>query len=129
MDYLEKKRVLLGSILENTQAQTKLIQEDDIDALEILIDERAIIMAQVDDLDQVVSALGIDASHEQKEPIKALLSQIITLDTANQTLMKKELVNIQGELHKIRTGRQQEEHYGTEYGIYKEEGVFFDTRE
>lgn len=122
MDYLEQKQLLIKAILENTQAQTKAIHDDNMDALEELIGQRQEIMAQVDKLDK-------ESGFKQSEPIKALLSQIITIDNANQSLMNKELGNVQDELLKIRTGRKQGEHYGTEYGLYKEEGIFFDTKE
>ena len=122
VDYLQQKEVLVKSILENTQAQTKAIEDDEMDLLESLISKRQEIMAQVDQLDK-------ESGFEQSEPIKALLGQIIAIDNANQVLMNKELGNVKGDLLKIRTGRKQGEHYGDEYGLYKEEGVFFDTKE
>ena len=129
MDYLNKKQLLLRSILDNTQAQTKLIKEGHVDALEALIGQRAAIMAQVDELDEEAREAVGKIPSEEMEPIKNLLSHIITIDNDNQSLMKKEVVHIQGELRKIRAGRQQEQHYGTEYGVHREEGIFFDTKE
>lgn len=122
MNYLEQKQVLLESMLENTQAQTTAIKEDEVDTLENLIAARQKIMAQIDELDT-------ESGLEQSQEAKALLSQIITIDNTNQSLMNKELGNVKDELLRIRTGRKQGEHYGTEYGLYKEEGVFFDTKE
>lgn len=129
MDYLQEKELLLGSILENTQAQTKLIEDENMDALEELISKRQTLMNQVDVLDQEAGDLVDEMTSKQAAPLKSLLSQIMTIDHANQSLMKKELEHVQGELLKIRVGRKQGEHYGTEYGLYKEEGVFFDTKE
>lgn len=129
MDYLHQKQLLLDLILENTQAQTKVIEDDDMDTLELLISKRQTMMNQVDDLDTDASMATSDIAPQQAEPIKSLLNQIMMIDKTNQSLMRKELKNVQGELLKIRTGRQQEERYGTEYGTYKEEGVFFDTKE
>ena len=129
MDYYKQKKGLLDSILENTQAQTKLVKEDNAHALEVLIGQRASMMAQVDSLDKQASAISLALSPDQTQALKALLSQVMTLDQVNQSLMQKELAKVQGELRKIRMGRQQSEHYGAEYGIYKEEGIFFDTKE
>ncbi len=122
VDNLEQKQVLLQAILENTQAQTKAIEEDKMDLLEGLIAKRQEIMGQVDRLDEI-------SGFKQSDPMKALLSQIMTLDNANQALMNNELGSVKGDLLKIRTGIKQGEHYKDEYGLYKEEGVFFDTKE
>lgn len=129
MNYLKEKETLLGSMLANTQAQTRLIKEDDTDGLEDLITQRQEIMTQVDRLDQQAKEAGYEVDLAATGPVKEMLGQIIALDQTNQLLMKKEIASAQQALHKIRTGRQQEEHYGTEYGIYTEEGVFFDTKE
>lgn len=129
MDYYNEKEVLLGSILENTQAQTNLIKEDDADGLEALISQRATMMDQVDVLDKQANMPMSQMPPEQSKSIKNILGQIITIDNANQALMNKELTNVKDDLLKIRTGKKQGEHYGSEYGLYKEEGVFFDTKE
>ena len=128
MDYLQEKQVFLQAILSNTQAQTKAIEADDIDGLEALITKRQEIMVQVDVLDKQAGPGGL-ANTDQQASNKDLLAQIIKIDKANQSLMNKELGNVQDELLKIRTGRKQGQHYGAEYGLYKEEGVFFDTKE
>lgn len=120
VDYLRDKKALLGLILENTQAQTRVIEEDDMDALEGLILKRQEMMDQVDNLDQKAGKVISD---------KEILKKIMDTDQANQSLMKKEMAHVQGKLRKIRTGRRQEERYGIGYGLYKEEGVFFDTKE
>ena len=129
MDYFNQKQKLLGAILENTQGQTQLIKADNPDALERLIGQRARMMAQVDALDQEARATGLELSSDHTEALKVVLGQIMAQDRANQSLMQKELAQVQGELRKIRMGRQQSQHYGAEYGIYKEEGIFFDTKE
>ena len=129
MDYVYQKQLLLGSILENTQAQTRAIEDDKLEVLETLITQREGIMKQVDELDQKMDTITPQISEESTGPIKNLLAKIITIDNANQSRMKQELGNVQTELRKIRAGRQREEHYGTQYGIYKEEGIFFDTKE
>lgn len=122
MEYLQQKQALLESILENTQAQTKAVEDDDMALLEELINKRQETINQVNQLDKA-------SGFKQSEAIKALLSQIITIDNTNQSLMNKELANVKADLLKIRTGRKQGQHYGDEYGLYKEEGVFFDTKE
>ena len=129
MNYLEQKQALLQSILTNTQAQTKAIEADDMDQLERLITRRQDIMTQVDLLDKQAGPSGPVNTSQQQAASKDLLAQIIKIDNANQSLMNKELGNVQDELLKIRTGRKQGQHYGNQYGLYKEEGVFFDTKE
>ena len=129
MDDVYQKKLLLDSILENTQAQTRAIEEDELEALETLIARREDIMKQVDELDQKVATMTPEISKRVAGSIKELLSQIIAIDNVNQSRMKQEIGNVQTELRKIRAGRQQEERYGTEYGSYKEESIFFDTKE
>ena len=129
MDYLKQKQLLLNSILENTQAQTKLIEDDNMEALEELIDERQTMMKQVDELDGQFGNTAGEGTPKQAELIKDILGQIIAIDNANQSFMKNELGNVKSELLKIRIGRQQGENYGPEYGTYREEGIFFDTKE
>lgn len=129
MDYLQQKQLLLRSILENTQGQTKVIEDEDMEALGELISQRQEMMSQIDALDKKAGNDAYEITSEQEALIKDLLGEIIIVDKTNQSLMKKELDSAQAELLKIRIGRQQGEHYGVEYGLYKEEGVFFDTKE
>lgn len=129
MDYLHQKQLLLDKILENTQMQTRAIEDDKLEDLEALITQREGLMKQVDKLDQKVATMTPKISNEPTGPIKELLSQIINIDNANQSRMKQELDNVKQELRKIRIGKQQGENYGPEYGSYKEEGIFFDTKE
>ena len=129
MDYLNQKQLLLDSILENTQAQTSAIKEDKLEYLEILITQREGLMKQVDELDLKAAAITPEASKGPTGSIKDLLAKIIHIDNANQSLMNNALSNVKTELRKIRVGRHQGEHYGVEYGDYREEGIFFDTKE
>ena len=123
---------MLKLILDNTRAQTKAIKDDSLEELGKLIDKREKLMGQVDELDKRASIDGdsLDSS------IKDLLSNIIKIDSKNKSLIEAglddselELNNIKAELRKMREGRRQGENYGYEYGSYKEEGVFFDTKE
>lgn len=116
-------------MLDNTQAQTKAIEEGDMDGLASLMDKREEIMADVDQLDQKSSHIIPELTTDQKQAMKDLLGQMIALDQKNQAFISKESQSAQEELRRIRTGRKQEKNYGTEYGLYKEEGVFFDTKE
>lgn len=122
MDYIAQKQLLLNQILENTQAQTSAIEGDEVEKLESLISQRGIIMEQVDELGQ---------GQGDAEPgvIKELLRQIITIDNGNRLLMEKGLEDVKDELRKVRIGRQHEGGYGSDHGLYKEEGIFFDTKE
>ena len=129
MDYLEQKQLLLNSILLNTKSQTDAIENDDIDTLELLIAKRQEMMLEVDKLDASMADQVAEITSSQAQKLKETLKEIITIDNNNKSLMKRELSDIKGELLKIRMGRQREEHYGTEYGTYKEEGIFFDTKE
>lgn len=122
-DYVTQKQQLLDAILENTKAQSQAIEKDQPQTLEELIADRENLMQQVDSLDN---------SFEQKtlhQAFKETLQEIITIDNANQVLVKQELDNVKDKLKEIRIGRQQEANYGVEYGTYKEEGIFFDTKE
>lgn len=128
VNYINEKQLLLNAMLENTQAQTDAIEDHKIEVLEALITQREGIMKQVDELDQKADAITPEMSKELTGPIKDLLAQIITIDNANQSLMKQGLRDVKEELRKIRIGKQQGENYGPEYGSYKEEGIFFDTK-
>lgn len=119
-------------MLENTKAQTKAIEDDSLDELEKLINKREKIMGEVDELDRQAS---LDEVSEDGS-IKDLLAQIIEIDNKNKSLIESEfsdseaeLTSLREELRKMREGRRQGENYGHEYGSYKEEGVFFDTKE
>ena len=125
VDYIVQKQSLLGNILENTKEQTRAIESDQIDDLEALIAKRGALMEQVDKLDQAMDV----PTDGLTEGIKDLLGEIITIDNANQSLMNQGLESVKMELRKVRIGRQQGENYGPEYGTYKEEGIFFDTKE
>ncbi|HHX62573.1 MAG TPA: hypothetical protein GX707_17950 [Epulopiscium sp.] len=136
MNYLDQKKLLLNSILENTKAQTRAIEDDNLERLETLITQREGIMAQVDELEQRVAATTPETIKELTEPIRELLREIIKIDDSNQELMGKsvrdmeeDVAAVKGELRDIRERRRQEENYVPEYGTYREEGVFFDTRE
>lgn len=136
MNYLYQKELLLNSMLENTQAQTQAIKDDKLELLETLITQREGIMAQVDELDQKMGTIAPETTAELTEPIKDLLRRIISIDDANQELMEtsvqdmeKDVAAVKEELRGIRERRRQDESYVPEYGTYKEEGVFFDTRE
>lgn len=136
MNDLHQKKLLLNSILENTQAQTRAIEEDELELLEDLISQRQGLMSQVDELDQKMEIAMPTMSKEAKGPLKDLLGRIITIDNANQDLMKKsvkdagdEVEGIKEGLRQMRERRRQEESYAPEYGSYREEGVFFDKRE
>lgn len=111
--------------MENTKEQSRAIEADQIDELESLIAKRGALMEQIDKLDQAAE----EADAVINEGIKILLSKIIAVDKANQSIMMKELDNVKAELRKVRVGRQQGENYGSEYGSYREEGIFFDTKE
>jgi len=134
---LHQKKLLLNSILENTQAQTRAIEGDELELLESLISQRQGLMSQVDELDQKMETITMPAvSKEEWGRLKDLLGRIITIDKANQDLMKKsvksagdEVEGIKEELRRMRERRRQEESYAPEYGSYREEGVFFDKRE
>jgi len=133
---LHQKELLLKSILENTRAQTQAIEDDELELLETLITRREGIIRQVDKLDQEMARTTPGTSKEPTGPIKELLRQIITIDDANQELMEKsvqdmgkEVEAVKEELRTIRERRRQGESYVPEYGDYREEGVFFDTRE
>ena len=129
MENLQEKLILLDSILQNTQEQTKAIVSDDMDTLGVLINQREAMMLKVDELDIGITDTAEEVTPEQADLVKSLLSQIITIDNTNQSTMQNELGDIQRELCRIRAGRKQEEHYSDEYGLYKEEGIFFDTKE
>lgn len=43
--------------------------------------------------------------------------------------MGEELADVKAQLRSARERKQQEAGYIPEYGIYKEEGIFFDTKE
>ena len=88
MDDVYQKKLLLDSILENTQAQTRAIEEDELEALETLIARREDIMKQVDELDQKVATMTPEISKRVAGSIKELLSQIIAIDNVNQSRMK-----------------------------------------
>lgn len=137
MDGLHQKQRLLNLILENTRAQTRAIEDDELELLESLITKREGIMRQVDELDGERAIITTSrTSKEPVAPIRALLKEIITIDNANQDLMKKsvkdmeeEVAAVKEELRDIRERRRQGESYVPEYGNYIEEGVFFDKRE
>ena len=93
-------------------------------------------MGQVDRLDNQKIREDSNLPKEVPDSIKQILEQIIEIDNKNRALIKAELDeselelnNIKAELRKMREGRRQGENYGYEYGSYKEEGVFFDTKE
>lgn len=117
MEHMEKREFLLREILQNTKSQSKAIEEDNLEVLATLIDQRDSLMQQVDNLPVYKS-----------ESIKEILSEIVNIDNTNQALMNKEFEHIKSELRKIRIGKQQEQNYRNEYGTYREEGVFFDTK-
>lgn len=128
MDYIEQKQLLLTKILQNTQTQTYAIENEDLQTLDTLINQRDSLIQQVDNLDRAMASTVSNISKGDFQPIKDLLTQIIQIDNANQALMNKEFEHIKSELRKIRIGKQQEQNYRNEYGIYREEGVFFDTK-
>lgn len=136
MDELHQKQQLLNLILENTQAQTGAIEEDELELLESLISQREGIMRQVDELDLKADTVSSKTSEELTGPIKDLLRRIILIDDANQELldkgvqdMEEDVAVVKEQLRDIRERRRQEESYVPEYGTYREEGVFFDKRE
>ncbi|HHX61134.1 MAG TPA: hypothetical protein GX707_10545 [Epulopiscium sp.] len=136
MDELHQKQQLLNLILENTQAQTGAIEEDELELLESLISQREGIMRQVDELDLKADTISPKTSEELTGPIKDLLRRIILIDDANQELldkgvqdMEEDVAVVKEQLRDIRERRRQEESYVPEYGTYREEGVFFDKRE
>ncbi len=122
MEVSKQKEALMGQILENTHAQTQAIKRDQLDKLANLIEERSRLMKQVD-------ALTSKLAESTGKSTDQVLTEIIAVDQANQALMKKEFEQVKKELRKIRIGKQQGVNYGEEYGLYKEEGVFFDTKE
>ena len=92
-------------------------------------------MQQVDEIDKKTGAQPNKPS-KLTDSIKELLGQIIAIDNTNKDLMKKDVEDTKGEveavkaeLRDIRQRMRQGESYVPEYGIYREEGVFFDKRE
>lgn len=128
LDYINQKQDLLEAILENTKAQSKAIQQDQTVPLEGLINDREGLMKQVDALDQEAAQAKITLSEDLTNSIRQKLKEIITIDNANQALIKQELDGSKQKLKDIRIGRQQGVNYGPEYGLHVEEGILFDTK-
>lgn len=136
MNDIHQKELLLRSILKNTQEQTKAIKDDQLEDAEKLISQRHDMMQQVDKLDQKIKAAGTKTLKDLAKSMADILAQTISTDGGNQKLIQKNLDNmgkdisdVKEELRNMRQRKKQSENYLEEYGLHKEEGIFFDKKE
>ena len=112
------KKVLKGyyKLLEITKKQHEYIKDEDMEKLAETIEERAKLIAQLDnfDLNELIT--------EAKEPPKAesefekILTKLLKLEEKNEDLLqKKKQYNIEG-LGKIKLGRKRDAEYGIKPG-------------
>lgn len=128
IDLLKKKHVLLRSILSLTQAQVSQINEESIDKLQKLIDEKQHVIDDINSLDdefnvyftRLKSTLKINSldelNAEELEGAKvlkevtagiiSLIKEISELEKTNNEKSKELLGTLSGEIKKLNQGKK-----------------------
>ena len=128
IDKLKKKHVLLRSILSLTQAQSSQINEDSIEELQKLIDEKQHVIDDINKLDEEFSvyfsrlkttlkinsldelnAAGVEGTRHLKEitaGIINLITEISEIEKANDDKSKEVLGKLGGEIKKLNLGKK-----------------------
>lgn len=115
------KRELLLEILELTKLQSKALKDDKIDEFELLLKKRQEIMDQIDRLHQVDPLL-------REEKNIDILDELCLIDKENRVEFDKQLDEAKQKIREARQMKKRDDIYSNPYGLYREEGVFFDKK-
>lgn len=115
-----KKEYLL-KLLEITKEQKRVLKKEEIEQFEVLLQERQVLMDQIDKLHQINPEY-----RQQKE--EEILKQIIKLDEENRIEYNKQYNEVQENLKKLRAQKRVGQIYSNPYERSQEEGIFFDKK-
>lgn len=115
------KRELLLKILELTKLQAELLKEEKMEEFKNILEDRQVIMSQIDDLHKKYPELKLER-HED------ILKQLCIIEDENKKEFNRQLEKAKQKLREVRQMKKREDVYSNPYGMYREEGIFFDKK-
>lgn len=115
------KRELLLKILELTKLQAEILKEEKIEEFESILQDRQIVMDQIDALHERCPELKSDR-HED------ILQELRITEDENKKEFNRQLEEAKEKLKEVRQMKKREDVYSNPYGMYREEGLFFDKK-
>jgi ribosomal protein L29 len=115
------KKDLLQQILQITREQSVVLQEENMDEFDKLMEQKQVLMNQIDDL-------HVKEPELKKQKEEELLKEIITLDNQNQEEFNRQLQKVKADLTNLRNQRQVSDVYMNPYDRSYEEGILFDKK-
>ena len=112
---------LLLHLLDLTQRQEVLLQEENVDGFIELIDERQFLLNKIQEF-------NMQNPNVNKEGNGDILDKLIKIDTRNRIEFERQFNDAKDKLRKLRQMRKGESTYYNLYDTSREEGVFFDKR-
>lgn len=138
INHYQQKKLVLGQILDLTVKNGELIQEGLFEDLEVLLDQRQVLIEEINKLDQIIeeakasdisnlvnSLHTADASVLLKE-INSLLLELNKKETQNKANLEQELRSLKQKMLESNTNKWAQKAYASNPG--QDAGYFIDNK-
>lgn len=115
------KRELIKKLIEITKKQQVLLEQEEVESYIELLDERQIILDQLNEL-------YIKHPELRQQDDTDLLDELKKLDESNKVEFERQFEETKKKLKEVRMMKKNEIQYTNPYSIAHEEGVYFDKR-
>lgn len=115
------RQTYLKQLLDNTKEQKYLLEIEDMDGFGKLVEEKQLVLDKIE-----VYNKQHQESLTQSE--RSLIEEIQKVDAENCKKFESQFEQVKQKLRDIRHSKVGNNTYNTPYGVWQEEGIFFDKK-